>query len=115
MGSPLGELGAYEVRHLVEHLLLTGAGDSVDRLLALEETVGAADPVNSWFAAHERINDVDGYLADLRRAAELAATGPAIVRYSRPAQYALMAASVRSAVSSLPPELLAAAPRTGAL
>ncbi len=94
-------LSEYEIRHLVEHLHATSSGARIDRLLRLEDV---SDAANSWFAAQERIGNVDGYLRDVQLALEL--TGPDTLALN--ARYALMMSSARSVASTIPAALLGA-------
>ena len=92
-------LSEYEIRHLVEHLHAAGSGAAIHRLLRLED---ASDAANAWFAAQERIRNVDGYLRDLQLGLDL--TGPdALALHAR---YALMTSSARSVASAVPAALL---------
>jgi hypothetical protein len=99
-------LSTYETRHLVEHLHAVGNGPAIHRLLRLEDTPEAA---NAWFAAQERIGNVDGYLRDLQFALEL--TGPGA--FGLEARYALMTSSARSVASMMPAALLGASVEIG--
>lgn len=110
-------LDAYDLRHLVEHLLAAGHAADIHRLLACEtpdEVTGTGSPKNSWFAAKQAGGEDQSYGADVEIAWRLAdeaflreladASGPAIGLQTR---YALIIASLSSAASRLSPQLLA--------
>ena len=79
-GDPLGGLSPYDLRHLTEHLGSAGRPDQLHRLLWL--TAGGPDDRsvrNAWYAAKERIADLDGFLADLDAAWRAAESGSGAV------------------------------------
>ena len=95
-------LSEYEIRHLVEHLHAAANGAAVHRLLRMEDSQEGA---NAWFAAQDELRNVDGYVADLRFAFDLAdPQAPALG-----ARYALMMSSARSVAATVPAALLARA------
>lgn len=98
--DPLAALSVYELRHLAEHLAAAGRSEELHRLLSLEWTEPlTAGPLtvtqrrsrlsrllrrhpppavtiiahNAWYAAKERLGDIDGFVNDLDSADGLAA------------------------------------------
>ncbi|MFW5417404.1 hypothetical protein J0910_12400 [Nocardiopsis sp. CNT-189] len=71
--------GGYGLRNTVRHLAAAGRDRDVHRLLACERPADhRPGAVNVWFDVRDRAGDVEGYLADLRTARELArAAAPA--------------------------------------
>ena len=133
--DPLIALDTYELRHLAEHLAAARRAGELHRLLALEwaepRTVPPASsglsrlpgrrpsppaPAivhNAWYAAKERIGEIDGFVADLNRAAGLAAgtAESGLARDGLPdigleVRYAVERSSVSSVATALPPRLL---------
>ncbi|QFZ18122.1 P-loop NTPase family protein [Saccharothrix syringae] len=101
----------YALRHLAGHLVRAGRVADLHRLLVAEE-----DGLNTWFAAHDRADGLDSYLADLapargeaRREVDAAVAGgrpaPALADVVR---YQLMASSVTGRIARLSPKLIAA-------
>lgn len=113
--DPLAGLTPYELRHLAAHLSETGRRDDLDRLLALSTGHGSATRENAWFAAHDAVGDLAGYLADVDRAAALAhraaaaevAAGRPVSSMGAGVRDALLASSVRSMVGGLPTAVVA--------
>jgi len=108
-GDPLGGLSPYDLRHLTEHLGSAGRPDQLHRLLWL--TAGGPDDRsvrNAWYAAKERIADLDGFLADLDAAWRAAESGSGAVadRLVHQVRCLLLTASVRDFTESLPAGLV---------
>lgn len=112
--DPLAGLTPYELRHLAAHLYETERREDLDRLLGLTRDEDSVARENAWFAAHDALGDLAGYLADIDRAAALAYRAAAVeVAAGRPAasmgagvRYALLASSVRS-IAGLPTPVIA--------
>jgi hypothetical protein len=104
-------LTAYELRNLVAHLAAAGRAGDVHRLLALQTGAGT----DFWFEVKDD-GDPGGYVTDVRLALRLVRDAvDGLLRAGEPApevaleiRYALLIASVRSAVGRVPPTLFAA-------
>jgi hypothetical protein len=102
--NPLAQLTAYELRHLAEHLELSGRGADLHHLLKLETETRR----NAWFDVRELGGDLEGYVADVARARALADRADAAQRRELQCRYALMQTSVRSLAENIPPPLMLA-------
>src|SRR6266702_7016626 len=108
--SPFAALHAYELRHLPAHLVDSGQGNTLHRLLALEVPEGH----NAWYARKHANGDVSGFLADINLGWRIAEQSSRESIYLTRAashialelRYALILASINSVSSSLPPSLL---------
>ncbi len=98
--NPFAGLDAYELRHLVGHLLAADQHDAVHRLMAMSTDEGR----HAWFAAKEQIRDVPGFLEDLAGAAERTAAAPDGELLD--VRYALVRTSISSVAQSIPPRLI---------
>jgi len=91
-----GELnGGYPLRRLTWHLLRAGREADLHRLL-----VCGRHGQNTWFAAHDSIGDVAGYLRDVSWARNSAQ------RLGLQLRYALAETSIASLSTTLPPALI---------
>lgn len=100
--NPLSLLTEYELRHLAAHLAVTGRDNELHCLLAMETAQGR----NAWYEVRETTDDIQGYLADVALAWELAeATG----NIAQQIKYALCQSSIVSIAAHYPPKLLALA------
>ncbi|GAA0909696.1 hypothetical protein Vau01_124070 [Virgisporangium aurantiacum] len=92
----------YYLDHFVHHLHAAGRADKLPEILCRETASGS----NAWWSIRLRHGQVSGYVADLRRAwadASDAGDTAALVRW------ALMIASVRSAIGEVPADFAALA------
>lgn len=121
---PSGPSDGYFHQHLVRHLALASRREEIHRLLALD-----ASGANAWYVANEAVGNTSGFLRDLDLASGTDQRQPPSARADsvRAAvvtdhnsehlglefRYALMAASVRSLASTVPPPLLARAVEAG--
>jgi hypothetical protein len=111
----LDGLSDYELRNLVGHLHAAERAEQVHRLLRLEETSEPPLRGNAWFLAQERIENVDGYLGDVRLALELTRQESGDAAIALAVRYALDASSAGSVTSAVPAALVSAAVQVGAL
>lgn len=100
--NPFSGLSGYELRHLIGHLAESNRADDVHRLLALE----TEDERNGWFEARYGHGDIAGYLTDVHRARGLAERASDCSALSEEVRYALVLASVNSAMSGAPASLV---------
>ena len=106
--DPLRELSAYDIRHLTEHLSFAGENAYFHQLLSLSGGIpaagSAASGVNAWYAAKERIADIDGYLNDVTHAWQAAESQAAdgLEGLGRQVRYLLLIVSVRSFANTIP-------------
>lgn len=97
----------YGLRHLADHLLLTGRPEVLHRVLAA--STRSRPSANTWFAAHERAGTVAAYLTDLDKAqAAAVAAGTPVPAFDHELRYLLLRASTASVVGSVSPPMLAA-------
>ncbi|GAA1275877.1 hypothetical protein [Saccharothrix xinjiangensis] len=107
----LSTVDDYALRNLARHLVGAGREADLHRLLTAEE-----DGRNTWFAAHDAVDGIDTYLADLapattrarQRVDEAVAAGrpaPALVDLVR---YLLMTSSVTGRIAGSPSDVIAA-------
>ena len=98
----------YTHDHLVWHMEQAGQEDEIHTLLREETTDGR----NGWYQCRERLGQIAGYLADVKRAWQLAEK-----QFSQRAlplsigcqcRYALITVSLNSIFKNVPPSLLAA-------
>ncbi len=121
-----GGLDDYGLRHLAEHLERAGRIDDLHHLLRLERRVGGVETAsarveNAWFAARERVGQIEGYMTDLARAARPArcADRPDIKpardgrRIGAGIRYTLMSTSLNSMAQRIPPALIASLVKKG--
>ena len=111
----LDPLDRYGLRHLAAHLEAAGREDDLHRLLRLEwpaeaGATGRAGGENAWFAAHDRTDDLDGYMSDVARAWSLAdremRSSPSARALGRQLRSALITASIGSLAANIPAPLL---------
>lgn len=113
--------GRYGLRHVAEHLARGCQPSDLHRLLSLESrdeglSGGGERLTNAWFATHDGINDLAGYVGDVTIAWQLAEQqgepmlergeddeGKAIGLQCR---YALITSSVNSLATNVSPDLL---------
>jgi hypothetical protein len=106
--DPLRELSDYDIRHLTEHLSFAGDNTYLHQLLSLSGGIpaagSAASGVNAWYAAKERIADIDGYLNDVTHAWRTAESQAAdlLVGLGRQVRYLLLIVSARSFAKTIP-------------
>lgn len=108
--SPLVHLSEYELHHLAEHLEASGRVEDLHSLLSLE----TSEQRNAWHDAKEARGDMEGYLADVRRAWKLAEMesaesfrqGKPAISIAREVRYGIIIASLNSLASNIPPALL---------
>src|SRR5690348_14198565 len=106
MSNPLSALSPYEYHHLTSHIAASGAGETLDNLLAFE----TASERNAWFEAKQQHADVDAFIADV----ELAATvtfGGDVGALARRIRYAVLLSSARSVPPQVLPNVILAALR----
>ena len=104
----------YPLRHLARHLDHAGRHRDLHQLLAASRAAAGERVSNVWFAAHDYADCVSSYLDDLTRArqASARATDRSVARnqlaptLGTEVRYALMAASIHSRTTSIPPDLL---------
>jgi hypothetical protein len=87
--------GGYALRWLTTHLLAAAREADLHRLLAC-----GAHERNIWFAAHDSIGDVTGYLHDVGKARSSAK------RFGTQLRYAFIEASITSLSTTLAPALI---------
>ncbi|MFJ1767379.1 hypothetical protein ACIOD2_44110 [Amycolatopsis sp. NPDC088138] len=106
--------GGYALRHLARHLVRAGRGADLHRLLRVERPIGRNRATNLWFAAHDAVDTIDQYLADVATARQdcqyqtelaLDADRPA-PSLAGELRYWLIAASVVSHTTNVPIVLL---------
>ncbi len=88
--------------HLAWHFERAGRPDLLHALLARSTPTGA----NAWFDVRDRMHHPEGFIADVRRAWELAPL-------SLHVRYALLLASLQSLATNAPPELVGQLVRAG--
>lgn len=106
----------YAVRHLAGHLLDAGRVEDLRRLLVTGDRTG-----NLWFAAHEHVDAVDDYLADIaalwshlaRRTDEALAAGRSVPTLVDEARCALVVSSITSLTANIPADLVVALVKAG--
>lgn len=112
VNNPVAVLSNYELRNLVGHLENAEQLQDVHYLLALETRTEH----NAWYEAKERHGDIKGYLADIKRAWQLAARestrtlhqdGPR-THLALEVRYALISATMNSLAANMPATLLVA-------
>ncbi|MBU1299674.1 MAG: hypothetical protein KKB77_11090, partial [Bacteroidetes bacterium] len=65
--NPVAQLTRYELRHLVEHLEVSGREEDLHRLLALE----TSEQRNAWYDIKNIYMEIEGFFDDVRRARRL--------------------------------------------
>ena len=97
--------------HLTLHMLYAGDREQIHALLQETDERGE----NGWYQTLRRHGEISGYLADVRRAWELAKqacesavqNGKVPVQFSREIRYALHLSSIKGMAVTIPPPLIA--------
>jgi hypothetical protein len=101
--GPFDALAEYERHHLVYHLIESGHGMDLVRILCLE----TAEGLNAWFQLRDRAGEVAMYRADLDASRAAATSLPDLVAAELLVRVSLAESSVVSRAGQIPPPLLA--------
>jgi TIR domain len=109
--------GGYPLRHLARHLVAASRDEDLHRLLRANGPAGQNRPgPTAWFAAHDRADTVEDYLADIAAARRLCehstdqalAAGLPAPSLVDEARYHVISASIASRTNALPVDLVIA-------
>jgi hypothetical protein len=104
----------YGLRHTAHHLSEAGRQKDLYRLIHTGRCIDEKREENTWFATHDAVADVDGFVADVRlgldRVLARLKLAPSAIKpdaLAIAAHYGLILSSIGARASAVPPELLA--------